>query len=483
VLWLDAPGSAAQVQALTDALARADRHGLEPADYDAAGVATEWAAIANAPTADAARAARLDVALSSAALRYLSDVHRGRVAPERVHRDVVLARPPYDAPARLRDALQAGRLAALLEEAPPRLPQYAKLVRARAQYAARTGQPAPPPLPPVTKLEPGGDYRGLAALRTTLVELGDLDPSVALPPRYEGAVVEAVRAFQVRHGLSPDGVVGRATLAALEVPPAQRVRQIELAMERLRWVPEWSSRRVVVINIPEFELRLFEGEPGAGAGRGLVWQTPVIVGKAAGTRTPVFVGDMQWVEFSPYWNVPPSILHNEVLPRLRRDPGYLGREDMEFVLADGRGTRTEASAATIDAAARGELRVRQRPGAKNALGGVKFVLPNTMNIYLHDTPTRALFAESRRDFSHGCIRVREPAQLAGRLLAELPSWNGERIGAAMQAGRTQVVRLPEAVPVLVFYTTVVADADGALRFLPDIYGYDRELDAALRARR
>ncbi len=210
----------------------------------------------------------------------------------------------------------------------------------------------------------------------------------------------------------------------------------------------------------------------------------VIVGRAMRTETPVFVGAMRFVEFNPYWNVPPSILHDELLPRLRRDPGYLVREDMEIVgTRDARVVSTQADAGALEGLASGAYRLRQRPGTRNALDGIKFTLPNSMNIYLHGTPARSLFQTSRRDFSHGCIRVEDPVALAQFVLGEDPAWTRSAIETAMAAGVTKVVTLKAPVPVIVFYTTAMVDGAGRAMFLPDIYGHDRKLAAALAARR
>jgi murein L,D-transpeptidase YcbB/YkuD len=209
---------------------------------------------------------------------------------------------------------------------------------------------------------------------------------------------------------------------------------------------------------------------------------PVIVGGAVDAKkTPVFIGDMKYIEFSPYWNVPPSIQKNEIVPKLRRDPDYWEREGFEAVGGKG-GAITELSASTLDGLAHGSLRVRQRPGPKNALGQVKFVLPNTMDIYLHGTPAQQLFERSRRDFSHGCIRVGDPAALAQFVLADQPDWTPERITDSMEAEKLSTARLARSIPVLIFYTTAIVDAKNRVLFQTDIYGYDAKLEKALKAR-
>jgi len=312
------------------------------------------------------------------------------------------------------------------------------------------------------------------------VRVGVLARDAALPVDdiYAGEIVAAVRRFQARHGLDPDGVIGSNTLAALAVSANDRVRQIELAMERLRWLPELDAGPLIAINIPSFRLWAFaDGRRTEHATLAM----PVIVGRSLRNETPVFLGTMRFVEFQPYWNVPGSILRDELLPRLARDPGYLAREDMELVstLGDGQ-VSTTVDADTLAALRAGRLRVRQRPGPKNALGGIKFVLPNTMDIYLHATPAASLLARTRRDFSHGCIRLGEPAALAQFVLADQTQWTPQAIDAAMTSGSSNaVVKLTRPVPVLAFYTTAAVDGEGRALFLPDIYGHDRKLLAAL----
>jgi len=263
------------------------------------------------------------------------------------------------------------------------------------------------------------------------------------------------------------------------VPPAMRIVQIVLSLERMRWIPEPAGGALIAINIPSFQLWAFAD--GANADRATLTM-PVVAGRAMRTETPVFIGEMRYVEFSPYWNVPTSILRNEILPQLATDPNYLVREQMEVV-----STRREQlppmtdGGTAIAALHSGEARLRQRPGPKNALGGVKFGLPNAMDIYLHATPASQLFERARRDFSHGCIRVGEPAALAQFVLRGRREWTPAQIEAAMTSGVNRTVPLEAPIPVIVFYTTAIVDAEGRARFLDDIYGHDRRLLAALRA--
>ena len=483
-VWFTSAGPRPSVAVALSELRAATDRGLRPGDYgiDALEPPVEAATRPGAP-ADAV--AQADVALTTAVLRFMSDARFGRVRPQEVE-------PHFRAPAKdaafvggLRDAVAADRLAPAIDAAEPTLQVYARLKAALAWYrtlATQPSAPVPEVVRPRTKVVEGDAWTGVGALRDRLVLLGDLAAEVPAPAdgRYAGEIVAAVRRFQSRHGLEPDGVVGRQTIEALNVPVAARVTQIELALERLRWLPELPPGPAIAINIPSFQLWALAD---ASDTRGAALAMPVVVGQALRNETPVFIGAMRAVEFSPYWNVPPAILKNEVLPRLARDPGYLQREGMELVPARGQGAAiTTIDAAGLAALRDGTMRVRQRPGPKNALGGVKFVLPNTMDVYLHGTPEGQLFERTRRDFSHGCIRVRDPAALAAFVLRELPEWTSGAIAAAMTSGQNRWVRLPAPIPVIVFYTTAIVDGAGRATFMADVYGQDARLLVALRRR-
>ena len=256
---------------------------------------------------------------------------------------------------------------------------------------------------------------------------------------------------------------GRAPESATDGPLSLRVRRIELALERLRWLPHLDEQRFIGINIPMFQLWAWDGTRADGKAS---FQTDVIVGRALNTRTPVFVEEMEYIVFRPYWNVPASIVRNEILPAIAKQPDYLTRHNMEIVSAPG-----------------APIRIRQRPGGANALGLVKFVFPNDDGVYLHGTPAPALFARARRDFSHGCVRAKDPVGLAAWALAEQPEWTRERIVAAMQGNESVRVDLARPIRVILFYlTAVVTPDDGIVHFANDIYGHDARLERMLRRR-
>lgn len=466
-------------------LGTATAHGLDSEDYDADWLRGEFDAIARGDRSGE-RGPRADVGLTLSLFRLLSDLHRGRVSPERAGFSFEREEKPIDLPALVRNALATGDVHAAAVAAEPGFPLYKRLEEALARYRSFAADPLPPvpSLPDkVRKVEPGGTYEGTAAIAERLRRVGDLPANAAIPEGnlYGGALVDAVRAFQDRHGLKSDGVLGRDTLAALGVPFANRVRQIELTLERLRWLPEIPPGPLIAVNIPSFRLWAFANGRDDTAAK---LTMPVIVGVAVNARkTPVFIGEMRYLEFSPYWNVTPSIQRGEIVPKLRRDPGYWQREELEALPVSGKGEPiTVLDAATLEGLASGALRVRQRPGERNALGGVKFVLPNTMNIYLHSTPAQQLFSQTRRDFSHGCIRVEDPPALAAFVLSDQPEWTRERIHEAMNAGKMSTARLTRPIPVVIFYTTAIVDAKNRALFAGDIYGYDAKLEAALKAR-
>lgn len=485
--WLDAGRPSGQARQALELLAGAADHGLNPNDYHAGTlrVAVSEANTAALPSPE--QLATLERALTSAMERFLGDLHRGRIDPRQIHQNFSVVRSDgFDAALVLQETLASGRLADAVRDAAPTLPLYARLRDALARYRALGDHAAwrwPLPALPRSRrdlhatLAPGDAYDGLAPLAARLQALGDLAGDAPVPARYDGPLVRAVASFQQRHGLTPDGVLGAATLLRLQVPPAARVRQIELALERLRWTPLMRSPRMIVINIPEFALRAYEVRDGRIH---VVETMKVIVGKAMDTRTPMFDEEMRFIEFSPYWNVPPSIARGETVPRLRRDPAYFRQQGFEFVGADGRVSDT-LSPAQLDAVLAGHARIRQRPGPQNALGDIKFVFPNRDNIYLHHTPSTQLFGRDRRDLSHGCIRVENPVALAKFVLQGQSDWTEQRIRHAMEWGESSTLRLSQPIPVLIAYGTALVK-DGRLHFFDDIYGHDRVLEAALQRR-
>ena len=354
---------------------------------------------------------------------------------------------------RLLDSLAVGTMDLSAYE--PIHPQYQLLKAAVRSHRELADVPWPAlELPAgVRKLEAGDSARGIGSIRERLHLLGDLTEDDT-SDRFDSTLVLAVERFQERHGLEPDGVVGPDFLGALNVPPARRLRTMLVNMERLRWVPERQSPDLLLVNIPEFRLHVYED------GREVLGMD-VVVGTAA-TRTVIFSDTLTQLVFSPTWTVPASITRNEILPAIARDPGYLRKHDMEVVGGS-------ASSPVI----------RQRPGPGNALGRVKFLFPNSYSIYMHDTPSQGAFAREQRAFSHGCIRLAHPRELAEYLLQGDPEWTPERIGEAMEGGRETTVTLKGARPVSLVYFTAWVDDEGRLNFRDDVYGHDGRLASEL----
>jgi murein L,D-transpeptidase YcbB/YkuD len=486
-LWFEAARPSAQAWQAVELLGGAGTHGLEPADYAAAAWRQALLRANNGPAPDEATVARLDTALTQAMLRYLADLHDGRIRPQQLHQSYSpVRREPFDAAVHLREALAQGRLPAAVRDAAPRLAQYERLREALARYRAMGAHAAwQTPLPPPPKgtrgrkgpLEPGWPWAGLGLLAERLQVLGDLARVPAETPLYEGPLVEAVKSFQQRHGLVADGRLGKATLAQLDVAPPARAHQLELALERLRWTPLTPEPRMVVINIPEFVLRAYEVQDGRVR---MQAQMKVIVGRALDRRTPLFDADMRFVEFSPYWNVPPSIVRKELLPRLRRDPGYFGREGFEFVGAGGR-VLTDLTPARLDALQAGQLRIRQRPGPRNALGQVKFVVPERREHLPAPHPVGGPLRTGPARLQPWLHPRRRPGG-AGRLRAagRAPGGPKRASGRRWRAANRRPWPLPRPVRVLIAYGTALVK-DGRVHFFEDIYRQDRALDAALRA--
>jgi murein L,D-transpeptidase YcbB/YkuD len=476
-LWLDDDGDPSRAaKRVIEALGRAHTHALDPSDYDVDWLAAEAERLDDLRRPTPEEIARFDVSLTVALMRHLSDVHAGRVDPRTMHFDYDREAKRLDLPALALRAASERRPANVVASVRPPLAELTRLEAQLERHRELAADPAlvPPAIdigPKRRKIETGGALPEAADLARWLVALGDLDAGDAVPALYEGALVAAVARFQTRHGLEPDGVIGAATAKALAVPLAARVRQIELSIERLRWIPPLAGRAILV-NVPAFELAGFDevtpdSEPAVAM--------RVVVGRAAHTQTPLFAAPMKTIVFAPYWNVPRSILRGEILPKLANDPGYLASQNMEIVMGKD---AIEAGVDPGEALASGKARVRQRPGTRNSLGRVKFLFPNRYDVYLHDTPSRSLFQRARRDFSHGCVRVVDPHALALWLLAP-QGWDEARVTKALALSRETGVTLETPTDVVLSYATALARSDGTIEFREDIYRHDAALERAL----
>jgi murein L,D-transpeptidase YcbB/YkuD len=487
MLWFESGRPNVQARQAVSILASASEEGLRPENYNAMSLRDAFVATGTGPALPDESLTMLDAALTTAMCRFLTDLHLGRVDPREIEENFSrVGSDKFDASSFLREAVRENRLIDAVRRAAPAAPQYSELRRALVRYRTLADNPETAalwrePLPPLPgrKIEPGESWTALPILTQRLIALGDLPFYTPAPVRYEGDLVRGVQAFQSRHGLESDGIIGKRTFEQLNIAPPDRIRQIELTMERLRWTPFSPSPRLIVINIPGLTLQAYEIGRHDGARINQVLRMKVIIGNAEKTPTPLFDEKMRFIEFSPFWNVPPSIAQKELVPRLRHDPTYFSRQGFEFVSADGQ-VASALSNENLDKVVRNQMRIRQRPGPLNALGDIKFVFPNNDNIYLHHTPTPRLFLRERRDFSHGCIRVEDPVALARFVLQDAPEWTDEQIRDAMAKGVSSTLRLPEPVRVVIAYNTVEVGEDGRVYFFQDIYGQDRRLDDALR---
>ena len=489
LFWFDGEQPRPAIADVVAGLALAREHGLSPADYDAEPVASAWARIRRTERTPPTDRALFDVALTVSVARLLSAVCLGRIDPATLHWGYDVTPRELDLATSLRDVRYGKGLRVALAELEPHFSHYARLRAALGRYAALAVAGEPPPAPELAsgrnKVESGDAWNGVTALAARLVVLGDLSASDAAAgtardaggrPLFAGSLVDAVKRFQWRHGLEEDGVVGKGTIAALNVPLASRVRQLELALERERWLPAMVERPSVFVNVALF--RLWASDPVTGEEP---LRMNVVVGKSLHHRTPIFIEEMRYVIFRPYWSVPYSIAVRETVPRARKDPAYLEKNDFEIVAGGGEGAPAlPATAENLDKVVAGTLQIRQKPGPDNSLGLAKFIFPNSESIYMHGTPAQQLFSRARRDFSHGCIRLENPVALAQWVLRDQPEWTRERIEAAMRGARPTRVNLSAPLDVVLFYVTSHVGSNGLLRFAEDIYGYDQTLDAALR---
>jgi murein L,D-transpeptidase YcbB/YkuD len=370
----------------------------------------------------------------------------------------------------------AGNVQSVLDQIEPPYAGYRRIESALKQYLNLAAQGDGAKVPAGTKtVVPGDTYAGTAELAARLQLLGDL-PQGGSFNSYTGALVDGVKHFQERHGLATDSKLDAATLRELNTPLSARVQEIDDALERWRWMPTEFQQPPVLVNIPEFRLRAYSED------HQLALSMNVVVGKAAPTQTPVFTGDIQFIVFRPYWNVPPGILRRSVIPGITKSSSYIARE--RFEVTDSSGRSVSANDDLVAGLRSGKYFIRQKPGPSNALGLIKFMFPNSYSVYLHSTPSTELFAKSRRDFSSGCIRVEKPAELAVFLLRNQPDgqqqWTVARVQTAMDSGKdNRQVNLTVKVPVLILYVTAVAEEDGTVHFFDDLYGHDKRLNAVL----
>jgi murein L,D-transpeptidase YcbB/YkuD len=465
--WTD-PERARALLALVESSAT---HGLDPNDYHVAALRALLKAPADTTSADR------DLLFTDAIVRLAYHLRFGKANPRELFPRWNFTRSlgPADPVVTLEALVAAPRLDQAAERFAPRLPAYRSLRTALARLRAIDARGGWPRVPPGPSLKPGLSQARVAALRARLeASDGDLAASPAAEAvRFDDALEAAVRRFQERHGIAADGVVGPRTLQALNVSAAARVEQVRVNLERLRWVAQDLAGDYLIVDIAGFTARLYLDNR-------LAWSSRTVVGRPY-RRTPVFRATMRYLVLNPTWTVPPTVLRKDVLPKARRDPGYLARNHMRIVDAGGRGVDPAAVDWERLGAGRFPYQIVQAPGEDNALGKIKFMLPNPQAVYLHDTPSRQLFLRTERAFSSGCIRLERPLELAVLLLDDPRRWSADALRAAIASGETRVVPVKRQVPVMVLYFTAQTDEDGSVRFQPDLYRRDARVAEALAA--
>jgi murein L,D-transpeptidase YcbB/YkuD len=465
-----------QAREMIEILQQADLQGLRAADYDS----SRWAErLARLQGEHALRdEAHFDIALTVCAMRYVSDVSVGRLNPRYFQSRLNIGPKKLDLALFVRDYLVNGTdLKSELAKIEPPIANYREMKKVLLTYLRLEKEDDGEKLPdPHGIVFFGTQYDGVPRLARLLHLLGDLPESEVVSGDsrlYDGVLVEAVKRYQERHGLRTDGYLELKTLEQLNIPLSYRVEQIQLALERYRWLRYDFPRPPLVVNIPAFRLYAFNEEGGID----LTMRVDVGEEGATSTRTPVLEDEIAYLVFRPYWDVPFPIQRDEIVLNIRKDPDYLAEVHFEVIAPGGQLVTGRVTKEILQEVSVGKLRVRQKPGPENSLGLVKFIFPNRYNVYLHDTPSWGkFFAQSARNVSHGCVHLEKPDELAAWALRDKPDWTLERVRHAMRDGQDDLkVTLTKPIPVMILYTTALATEHGDIHFYPDIYGYDTEL--------
>jgi murein L,D-transpeptidase YcbB/YkuD len=478
--WVQNGHVRSQGLAVIEVLKNANLKGLEPDDYDASRWPNRLSKLGQNPSEQ--DLISFDTALTVSAMRYIRAVHVGRVNPKEFSFQI----DNGDGQFSLADFVQNKVLnssdpAAEIQKLEPPFLGYRKLLALLPVYEEYARKDDGEKLQTTAKtVRPGQPYASLPRLGRFLQLIGDIPQDVRLDPNatiYEGVLVDGLKHYQNRHGEDPTGLLDARTINELNTPANVRINQIKLTLERWRWLPHSFAQPPVVVNLPEYRLRAMNPDGTVS------FYKKVIIGKAYGHKSPVFEKDIQYVIFRPYWEVTPSIQRNEVVPHLQKDPNYIAKHNFQVITAKGEVvTENAVSPEVLEGLKTGHLMVRQKPGSTNSLGLVKIIFPNPENVYLHGTDVPQLFSQDIRDFSHGCIRVDQPADLVAWVLRNNPGWDLERVKTTMSGDQDNIqVHLTTRIPVLIVYGTAAVNEENQIRFFDDIYGYDTALEKALAA--
>ena len=465
-----------EIGELITVIKNTDKDGLDPADYHLREAEYVYRELGAGNLQSAHEQAALDVMLTDSLFRVAYHLRFGKVNPNNLDTNWNFKRELGDQPpaVRMQQAMDAPSLQTFLDELAPRGPIYKRLRVALADYRELAAAGGWPSVAEGPTLKPGATDERVATIARRLAVTADIADAApyASSAVYDEALEAGVRKFQARHGLDSDGVIGPATLRAMNVPVETRIEQLRLNLERARWVFDSLSDNFIIVNIAGFRAYVVRDT-------NIVWQTQVQVGRSY-HQTPVFRDEMKYVVFNPTWTVPYSIATKEMLPRIKKDPTYFDTRD--FDIKDRSGALIDPKSIDWSKLSRGNFPYTfvQRPGPRNALGRVKFIFPNEHSVYLHDTPSKALFGRAERAFSHGCVRVQNPFDLAEVLLGS-DGWDQDKIKATLDSLETKTVYLPEALPVLLLYWTADIGQTGDVHFYTDVYERDARITKAMAA--
>jgi len=475
--WVSSGGPGERARVILDFLKRAEAEGLDPRNYEVNQIAALFAE--RKPVA----LAKLDTLLTYNLIKYIHDVRSGPIKPRYVDPGLFPEAGDINFKPRenLEHAINAVDLAAYLESLPPAHGHYIGLKKALMMYRAIEQAGGWPLISAGPKIEPGTYDVRIPDIVRRLSATGDMDPMMVrgpLPVHCGPSLEKAIARFQRRHGLDPDSIIGKKTLAAMNIPVAEKIKQIIINMTRWRWQERDLGEKYILVNIAHFDLIAIDAQQH-------IFNCAVIVGKFK-QQTPVFSNRISYIDINPYWNVPPSIARNEDLPKLRKDSGSLEKRHIRL-FSDWTRDAVEIDPKAVDwhavsPARMGQYHLRQDPGPWNALGQIKFVFPNKYKVYLHDTPTQKLFARSQRNFSHGCIRVSEPEKLAAVVLSgqDGGTWTVEKVKSSINTNERRIIKLAQPLPIHITYQTAWIDKTGIVCFNYDVYGRDKKLLRAFR---
>ncbi|MFH0726349.1 MAG: L,D-transpeptidase family protein [Pseudomonadota bacterium] len=478
--WISGDALIPQAAQLISVIEAVGNEGLRPGDYHLDQLKELMTMASTATPGDRNKTLDtlrdLDLLLTDAFLLLGAHLLNGRVNPETLDPTYATHSPETDLAAKLKDALEKGDIAATLSSLAPPRDGYRRMKKVLADYRKLSELPLPPPVPSGPSLKLGDRDHRISAVNDRLVFWGDKPkaPRPVTPELFDPELDKALRRFQRRHGIEADGVLGKMTLAALNFSASERLSQVEINMERWRWIPHQLGTQYILVNTADYSLKLV-------AGLETLLEMRVVVGRPE-QLTPVLSGEINYVVINPYWHVPHSIAVRDILPKLRKNPTYL-REHHIAVLEGWGENAPKISPESVDWTAISEhnfrYKLRQEPGPKNSLGRIKFLFPNKFGVYLHDTPSRGLFKRAVRGFSSGCIRIEKPMDLAAYLLRDKPGWDHEAIKAQVESGQTRTIPVNPAMPVHLLYWTAWVDENDIVQFREDIYGRDNGLKSAL----